>query len=406
MKKAKIYITGLSIVATFLIGCDKGFTELNTNKVDPTSLNAAFGLNNSIINSVFNSTGDVQTLLTHHYPIVQQMLTPFGSSVVGANFNQLNRGEITKYWDQYYPNVVKDVVDVLNKTQGVEGRSNLYNSARIWKAYVFMVLTDAHGDIPYFDAGNGFLESTLKPEYDPQEEIYKDILKELEEATGALDSSLPIEQNEILYGGNIDKWKKFGYSLMLRAAMRLTKVNPSLAENYVVKAVEGGLMESNEDNAVLRHSPDYINWMGETLNGREKATFFIAEPFVEFLKENNDPRLPVFSIRYVGALNGTQQVESIATSEPEMQIGMPIGYDGVSIESTFDEKGVVSIWDYSQTNKTTVRTTLSPDYFVTYSQTLLLLAEAIIRNWVPGDAIGCFFKSDTGKYGKNGGVWR
>src|SRR5665811_1672818 len=97
MKKVKTYITGLSIVATFLIGCDKGFTELNTNNVDPTSLNAAFGLNNSIINSLFNSTGDVQTLLTHHYPIVQQMLTPFGSSVVGANYNQLNRGEITKY---------------------------------------------------------------------------------------------------------------------------------------------------------------------------------------------------------------------------------------------------------------------------------------------------------------------
>src|SRR5690606_11818262 len=117
------------------------------------------------------------------------------------------------------------------------------------------------------------------------------------------------------------------------------------------KAVAGGLMQWNEDNAKNRHSSLYINWMGEQLSGREKANFYLAKPFVDYLKVNNDPRLPVFSIRYVGAENGTQQTASRATSDPDMQVGMPFGYNDVTIVSTYEENGVVSLWDYSQANQ-------------------------------------------------------
>ena len=263
----------------------------------------------------------------------------------------------------------------------------------MWKAYVFMTLTDNYGDIPYFEAGKGYADGatgTTSPKYDPQQDIYMDILKELEEASAAMDEAAPVVTSDILYGGNVTQWKRFGYSLMLRAAMRLTKVDPATAQSYVQKAVAGGLMESNEDNAKNRHSALYINWMGEQLSGREKANFYLAEPFVEYLQENNDPRLPVYAIRYVGAQNGTQQTASRASSDPDVQVGMPFGYNDVSIVNSYEEKGVVSLWDYSQANQTTVVTQTAPEYFVTHAQTQLLLAEAIVRGWVPGDAAAVF----------------
>jgi hypothetical protein len=193
-----------------------------------------------------------------------------------------------------------------------------------------------------------------------------------------------------MYGGDIRKWKKLGYSLMLRAAMRLTKVDPALARTYVTKAVAGGLMQSNADNAVLRHSSLYINFNGYMFSGREYATFYLAKPFVDHLKTTNDPRLPVYAMRYVGALNGAQFTASRLTSDPDKQIGMPLGFNNVTIATQFANSGVVSLNDYSLGNINTVLSASSPEYFITYGQTQLLLAEAIVRGWTPGNASTIF----------------
>ena len=48
--------------------------------------------------------------------------------------------------------------------------------ARIHQSYVFMVLTDDYGDIPYFEAGAGYNSNILYPKYDAQEAIYTDII--------------------------------------------------------------------------------------------------------------------------------------------------------------------------------------------------------------------------------------
>ncbi|HZG23701.1 MAG TPA: SusD/RagB family nutrient-binding outer membrane lipoprotein, partial [Chitinophagaceae bacterium] len=59
---------------------------------------------------------------------------------------------------------------------------------RILRVYTFHQLTDAAGDIPYFDAMKGE-EGVLSPKYDPQRDIYLDMFKELEQAAAALDPS-------------------------------------------------------------------------------------------------------------------------------------------------------------------------------------------------------------------------
>ncbi len=80
-------------------------------------------------------------------------------------------------------------------------------------------------DVPYTEAGQGYLQGNYLPKYDNNETIYADLLKELSEATAALDASKTIETNDLFYKGNIDQWKRLGNSLLLRIAMRYTKVN-------------------------------------------------------------------------------------------------------------------------------------------------------------------------------------
>ncbi|GAB3505383.1 SusD/RagB family nutrient-binding outer membrane lipoprotein [Spirosoma knui] len=386
MKTYFKYILTLSLSLGLLTSCDKGFTEVNTNKVDPTSLAASMVLNKAIINTSYLDGFGTLGMLTYNFGIVQQIITPYGSSLSGANYDQVNNSNTPLVWQNFYRNVVKQLVSVLDQTKSDPLQINTYQAARIWRAYVFMILTDTYGDIPYTEAGQGYTTEIITPKYDAQQDIYKDILKELDEASTALTTAQAAVVTDILYGGDVAKWKKLGYSLMLRAGMRLTKVDPALAGSYVKKAVAGGVFQSNADNSTLRHTSLYNNYIANHLQAREKTNFYLAAPFVDYLKANNDPRLPIFAVRYVGAKGGQEQVAARASSDPSVQIGMPMGYNDVSIASTFAANKVVSLWDYSQVNLSTVLKLDSPEFHVTYAQTLLLLAEAATRGWVTGTA--------------------
>jgi hypothetical protein len=179
---------------------------------------------------------------------------------------------------------------------------------------------------------------------------------------------------------------------MLRAGMRLSKVDPTTAKSYVAKAVAGGVFASNADNSIIRHTAIYNNYIANHLAAREKTNFYLAAPFVNYLKENNDPRLPVFAVRYVGAKGGPEQVGDRASPDPKVQIGMPMGYNDVTINTVLAANGVVSLWDFTQINLKTVLKLDAPEFHITYAQVQLLLAEAAVRGWVSGDAAEYFAK--------------
>ncbi|HEV7347647.1 SusD/RagB family nutrient-binding outer membrane lipoprotein [Telluribacter sp.] len=381
MKKKSNYIIAVLISCFCLTSCDKGFDEMNMNPIALTNADPGYLHNTAILNST-PGYGN----LSYETTIVKQMITPFSGQGSAANFNQDNRGVSAGNWNTYYQSVIKVLVDVLAKTKDVPARSNLYNMTRIWTAYSFMVLTDTYGDIPYTQAGKTYLEGIVKPVYDTQESVYMDILKELETASAALDATKPKATSDILYDGDVTKWKRLGYSLLLRAAMRLSKVNAAKAAEYAAKAVAGGLMQSNGDNAVIRHTASFTNPVGSQLNGGQSAFFYLAEDFVDYLSKNNDPRLASIAVRYVGATSGAQQVEARANRNPEVQIGAPLGFDNTTIGKAVAEKKLASLWDYSQLDRTRIGGLTAPSFLVTYAQTQLLMAEAAFRGWVPGNA--------------------
>ena len=382
MKKIT-YLLTLVLLGT-LSSCDKGFDQLNISPVSPVALNPVFTFNNALLNSTFGSS-----TLVFEEAIVQQIYTPNNGVNAGGNFNIDNRGPSGVnggIWHAYYQNVIRYLVDNLNQTKADANRTNFYNMVRIWKAYAFLVLTDTYGDVPYTDAGLGYLASNVTPKYDAQEAIYTDIIKELTEASANLDATKPIETGEVLYGGNIPKWKRLGYSLLLRAGMRLTKVNPTLAQATVVKAVAGGVFQANADNAVIRNDANYQNGVGVTLNSSEAANFYLARPLVDYLKSTNDPRLASIAVRYVGAASGPEQTAAKANRDPAVQIGIPIGLDQAGVGAKAVSEGLKGFYEYSQLDRTRLAKQTAPTFFVTHAQTQLLLAEAAYRGWTTGNA--------------------
>ncbi len=384
MKKLNILIL-LSVVGlcTINTSCDDGFDELNTSDIAILELDPVYVLNHAVYRT--SSHWDRHTL-NYEISIVQQMVTPFGVSLAGANFNQENFTYMDNHWDMNYENVIRNTVDVISKTKDDPARSNVYNMARILRAYSGLVLTDTYGEVPFINAGLGYIEGNGTPVYDTQEAIFDYVLNELEEATAALDANKRIETGDVLYAGDITKWKRFGYSLMLRAAMRLTKVKPAQAEEFAIKAVAGGVMQSNDDIAMVRHSSNFPNIVGAQLNGSEAANYYMAEPLLDYFQANDDPRLDVLAVRYVGAINGGTQTEAVATRDPADQIGFPMGYDNQSIVPRATADGVGSFYGYTQFDRNTVGKQTAPFFMITYAQTQFLMAEAVERGWISGDS--------------------
>jgi hypothetical protein len=373
------------IAALFVLvsinSCDEGFDELNRNKVAITSISPAFILNNAIINA-----SPTQAVAIYDIGIVQQIVSPNSGVIAGANFNQDNRALLQPMWPRYYQSVIRHSTDAILQTKGVPDKINLLQMARIVKAYGFMVLTDTFGDIPYFEAGKGFSDGIVAPKYDAQKDIYADIIKELTEAAAALSTSAKTDPADILYAGDVAKWKKLANSLLLRAGMRIMKADATAGKAAVLKAIEGGVMTSNADNFLVKHDANYQNAVGQMLNSTEANNFYMAAPFVNYLKSNNDPRLGAMAVRYKGAASGPEQTEAKATRKPEDQIGMPIGFDNNGATAQAKAAGLASFYDFTQVDRTRITKTSGPAFFCSYAQTLLLLAEAAQTGITTGNA--------------------
>ena len=392
MKKIKLYITAFLTAVLFAVGCDKGFDEMNTDPINLTKLDPSI-----VFNSAVNDLSQDAVVIYQHYHIVQWIVTPFGGDLQGANYNMWHSRQNSQ-WQSLYQNAVPKLVYVIERVKDDNTRSNLYQAARIMKAFTFQQLTDTYGDIPYSEAGLGYSEQLITPRYEAQQDIYKDLLKELDEASAALDPAKGAIAGEIFYGGNVAKWKKFGYSMLLRTAMRLSKVDPATAETYVKKAVAGGLFDSNADNAIYKHTSEFRNSVGNNMSGTERGNLYAAKPLVDFLRSTNDPRMAVLLHRYVGASSSTTQINGGAnnnrTKDIALQIGMPIGYNNSTIvevaQADLSETSRGAFYGYSQFDNFLLFHNTAPEWHCTYGQNQLLLAEAMIRGWIPGDPKAAF----------------
>lgn len=369
-----------------LAACDFGLDTLNIDPIALTSIESELQLNNAVVNSA-------PTLLafTCEASIVKQRVRVFTGFGACGNFNVDARQATSENWNNGYETRVRALVDVIRTTEGDPTKANVYHAARIWRAYTFMRITDSYGNVPYTEAGIGFLDAVVFPAYDSQEFIYTSqtgILEELATATAALDQS-SAHSRDVLYAGDVGRWKRLGNSLLLRAAMRLSKVRPELAEQYARRAVAGGLMQSNADNAVILHTSEFQNQPATVANGNESHWDYLTADFVGHLKEHNDPRLAAIAVRYA-ATSGGEQNEANAVRAPDQQIGMRMGFDDNTIGPVVQADGLSSFFAYSQIDRTRMMHPLAPSFLVTYAQTQLLLAEAVHRGWADGDVAALY----------------
>lgn len=311
-------------------------------------------------------------------------------------------GYNSAFWDRMYPNGIRDVIDLMENWKGNETFYAEYQMARIMKVLLFHRMTDLYGDVPYSQAGQGYYQSNGYPKYDTQESIYFDMLKELQEAaTNLQGKSSTIGPADIIYNGDVTKWRKFAYSLMLRLGMRLSKVDAEAAKSWVNTAVAGGLFLSNDESAIVKHTAgvtanNSAEPFGKVYVHEDPNAYRMSESFINLLRNSKDPRL---SFLATVVKDPTIKVDagnwSRGDTTAAKQLGMPNGYDllggatDIKKYSLFpDKQGLTgdSLNMYSVVNRYTYGRIDAPTFLVTHAENQLLLAEAAYRGWISGTA--------------------
>jgi hypothetical protein len=249
---------------------------------------------------------------------------------------------------------------------------------KIIKVWTLHYLTDAVGDIPYKEANQGF-NGNFKPKYDTQQEVYNEMFADLDAALTSFDATKPSYGTaDVLYNGDITKWKKFGYTLMLRLAMHLTKADPALAKTMAVKALTGGVMTADADMAVYtKFSSTFPNGRapyGEyssTQDGDNSQGAKMASTWVNHMKATKDPRLAVIAVVWKKVSNGVYTADTSAAVQrgmiPGGVFGKPTDFD------TFSEFSPLW-WNRDG----------APAILLSPAEAYLNTAEAVVRGWWTG----------------------
>jgi len=395
----KRYIFSLLVAGATLMGsCTKNFEEINTNPDKTTGelINPNYFISQSQI--TFSQTGYDQLLFQAGW--VQSLASTFNYYGNGDKyiFASAGTGYFTYTWNRAYSalTLVNEMQDLIKDKPEY---TNLNASGTILRVLIMQRITDLYGDVPYSEAAMA-KSGNFTPKFDKQQDIYADMLKKLETATAALDVSKAGPTADLFYGGDVAKWKRLGYSLMLKLAMRMTKVDAASARTWAEKAYAGGTMSGVADDAkvfadasnstssnsdVIRTPDDFreLRW-GKTL--------------IDYMKSTSDPRIPAVAEISAGTGLAANNNQAAGNNTASLQQGLPNGYTITSIANAPGYPGATPadpavsgdapapLGKYSRPRFQVYADRGSANFIYTYGESELLLAEAASRGWSTGVA--------------------
>ena len=203
-------------------------------------------------------------------------------------------------------------------------------------------------------------------------------IADLERANSLYDNSVALSSatRDLLYKGDLTKWRKFNNSLYLRLLMRLSNRNAAVGVAAKIAEVFDNpdkypVFTGNEDNAEMRYDEvePFVNYWGTKLNtqfttstGRRPA-----EQIIGMMDKSGDPRIGIWFLQPSGAE------------------GWKGGQSGIEAQDA-DFTGIANL------NKATLGEYGSPYALMKYDEVLFIFAEAMQRGWIAGDA-GTYYRN-------------
>ena len=193
-------------------------------------------------------------------------------------------------WTALY-NTLMDMKELENKA-AASGSQAYVGVSKLLQAHAFSVITDMFGDVPFSEALQG--RTNITPAYDKQENIYPALIAMIDEGLTALSVGTETISGDVVYGGDVAKWKKYGNSLKLRLLNHLSSRQPNAAANFL--ASNPSLIETSVDDAKVAFGSVAANanpiYQFDVLSGRSDQA--VSSTIVDKMKALSDPRVGVY----------------------------------------------------------------------------------------------------------------
>jgi hypothetical protein len=365
MKKINLIYTALIL---FFIGCTSDFEEINTNNNAPEKVTASLLLPNiqrSMVNEVLGTGWGIGNIVIQHTAKIQFV-----------NEDRYLWGEINGIWNTGYARL-RDVENMLiiadeTKDDGVKG------VALIMKSWIFSLITDSYGDVPYNDATKA-KAGIYYPKYEEQQNIYQGLLNDLKQANDLLGKASGRLAGDLIYNGDYSKWRKLANALRIRALVRISNKKSPASElaSIISNPSANPIFESNNDNAVynyLANSPDQFPNFSSRIGSFNE--FRASKTLLDTLQSLKDPRLQVF-------FRPTPATESAAN---KVYIGVPNGMDDVNaltyLGGSQNHSRIGPLWYEEAITPAGLK--VAKGVIMTYAELQFLLAEAAQKGWISG----------------------
>jgi hypothetical protein len=384
MKKI-IYLTiGVAFMFSMVLSsCTKDFQKTNTNPNNTTS-----ALPQQLLAPALVNTMTYNMIRNRNFNNELMQVTVNMSDAEGQVFRYDYRANWSDYlYNGWYSELTnfKDIYKIAS--QELNYNRSYMGISLICQSWVYSLLTDTYGDVPYFQSNLARDSGIYEPVFTPQKEIYYDIFKKLEQAdtllktgTGIVGSSDPV------YGGNVAKWRKFGNSLYLRLLLRVSG-KAEVSQDVIAKIkqivdnpADYPIMTSNDESAILRWTG--VAPYGSPLLGVREQDFRapgVAKFFIDNLVVWSDPRI---DISYGTGSPTVTNRWGIAPYQGAFE-GVPSGYAP-------GENPIKKAYFYSNTNNNGTGPSLMTEpltgMIMNYAELKFILAEAAAKGWISGSA--------------------
>lgn len=372
--KKNIYkvICAVMLFAIVQPSCKKDFEALNTDpNTSPTTTPKQL-LAPALVNIL---TTNMLRSRTYNNELMQVTVNQSDSEGQVFRYDIKNTwGDYT--WNNWYLQLTnfKSIYDIASQTvtlnKGYQGIS------LICQAWIYSMLTDTYGDVPYSQSNQG-RDLNFQPAFDKQKDIYLGIFKQLEEANTLLNGAVNVaSSSDPVFNGNTTLWRKFGNSLYLRLLLRISgKAEVSADCIAKIKDIVDNnpgtypIMASNAESAVLKWTG--TGYLTSPFVGGVRAQDFTAPSLCSFFIDNltkwADPRL--YSSSWSIASYGGGYV------------GVPSGYAAGSapVKKSYFYSNVVST---SNPLAKSVMTEPLMGNIMNYAELQFILAEAAAKGWI------------------------
>ena len=275
-------------------------------------------------------------------------------------------------WAGFFNESIINFQKVIDATGNVEGEfynENYSSAAMVMREYMFSIMTDTWGAIPYTEALAGS-SGNLAPSYDSQAVIYESMLANLKIAAETLDPRGGIITGDILFDGDVLRWKKFANSLRLRLANRQASAKPAESAAIFTEILGNPdtypIFTNVEEQAMLYHSSrlndNNNNAWNEIMVVDGREDWSLSNTLIAAMTDGNgnmtDARLAVY-----GETSAAGEYAGKYSGAPN---GLPEAIASIYI-NTASRPGK---W-FTQES--------APAFLLTYSELLFTLAEATLE---------------------------